>query len=403
MALDYHVDVLIVGGGIAGLWLLNYLRNQGYRVILLENHQLGGIQTIASQGLIHGGVKYALYGITTSAFYAISKMPALWRACLRGEGSVDLSHARVLEDQAQLCFSSGWLGRIKAFLISHGLHGQVEKLSRQNWPEALIHGGFNGIACTLHEQVVDVHSIISCLQKNYPDDIFQLDWQQASFEVNKDATTITQLSADTPKGALNITAQRYIFAAGEGNAELLAKLKPQENITQLRPLHQVLVQHDYPYKLYAHFVERGIGPKLTVTSLPSKPGQHIWYLGGDLAEYGVNLSEQALVKEAQRELKAWLPDLDLADASWKGWRVNRAEPLMPSGKRPNSAVVSKEHNLANLLLVWPVKLTLAPALAQQVLHQLHLDGVQPTTGVPLAADYLSSPPLAKLFGEQIFS
>ena len=62
MTPSYSTDIVIFGGGIAGLWLLDRLRIQGYQVILLESSSLGGGQTYASQGIIHGGLKYALGG-----------------------------------------------------------------------------------------------------------------------------------------------------------------------------------------------------------------------------------------------------------------------------------------------------------------------------------------------------
>ena len=56
------LDVLILGGGAAGLWLLDELHQAGYRVLLLETESHGLGQTISSQGIIHGGLKYALRG-----------------------------------------------------------------------------------------------------------------------------------------------------------------------------------------------------------------------------------------------------------------------------------------------------------------------------------------------------
>ena len=56
------VDVAIVGGGIAGIWLLNLLHHSGYRVVLFEAEEVGCQQTLGSQGMIHGGLKYELGG-----------------------------------------------------------------------------------------------------------------------------------------------------------------------------------------------------------------------------------------------------------------------------------------------------------------------------------------------------
>ena len=53
-------DILIVGGGIAGLWLNARLRRAGYATVLVESASLGGGQSVKSQGIIHGGAKYAL-------------------------------------------------------------------------------------------------------------------------------------------------------------------------------------------------------------------------------------------------------------------------------------------------------------------------------------------------------
>ncbi|HEY6200467.1 MAG TPA: FAD-dependent oxidoreductase, partial [Candidatus Binatia bacterium] len=54
-----RLDVLIFGGGAAGLWCLERFRSAGYHALLLESAALGCGQTIAAQGIIHGGGKYA--------------------------------------------------------------------------------------------------------------------------------------------------------------------------------------------------------------------------------------------------------------------------------------------------------------------------------------------------------
>ena len=51
------IDVLIVGGGAAGLFALHALRGAGASVLLVENNSLGFGQTTSSQGILHAGVK----------------------------------------------------------------------------------------------------------------------------------------------------------------------------------------------------------------------------------------------------------------------------------------------------------------------------------------------------------
>jgi glycerol-3-phosphate dehydrogenase len=81
-----RLDVLVFGGGAAGLWCLDRLRRAGYHAILLESRTLGSGQTIQAQGIIHGGGKYALRGVRDfEAVRATSQMPNRWRRCIAGE------------------------------------------------------------------------------------------------------------------------------------------------------------------------------------------------------------------------------------------------------------------------------------------------------------------------------
>ena len=75
---DTDLDIAIFGAGIAGLWTLARLRQSGYRVATFERHALGGVQSIASQGIIHGGTKYALTGKLTGSAMAIGEMPGIF-------------------------------------------------------------------------------------------------------------------------------------------------------------------------------------------------------------------------------------------------------------------------------------------------------------------------------------
>ena len=70
--IDVSLDTVIFGGGIAGLWTLNKLHNEGRQVILLESQAIGAGQTGMSQGIVHGGMKYALTGKLSEASQAIA-------------------------------------------------------------------------------------------------------------------------------------------------------------------------------------------------------------------------------------------------------------------------------------------------------------------------------------------
>ena len=111
---ELHLDIAIIGGGIAGLWTLNQLRNQGYSAALFEQEALGSYQTIGSQGMIHGGIKYALAGAWSGSSEAISAMPGVWRQCLAGEGKVDLRCCRVLSEDFYLWSHANLTSRVSS-------------------------------------------------------------------------------------------------------------------------------------------------------------------------------------------------------------------------------------------------------------------------------------------------
>jgi hypothetical protein len=83
---EMRLDVLVFGGGAAGLWCLDRFRRAGYHAILLESTALGSGQTIQAQGIIHGGGKYALRGVRDfAAVRATERLPAgEWPEALRG-------------------------------------------------------------------------------------------------------------------------------------------------------------------------------------------------------------------------------------------------------------------------------------------------------------------------------
>jgi glycerol-3-phosphate dehydrogenase len=80
-----HIDIAIIGGGVAGLWALNQLRNRGFSAVLFEQEALGGYQTMASQGMIHGGIKYALGGRLLSV---VGWQPAVTHEFFSGQQDV---------------------------------------------------------------------------------------------------------------------------------------------------------------------------------------------------------------------------------------------------------------------------------------------------------------------------
>lgn len=87
------LDVAIVGGGVAGLWIFQRLLRLGYRCEVFDNAPLGTGQSIAAQGIIHSGLKYGVSGLFKPTLRA---MPERWTRCMMGSSEVDLTGLRVL-------------------------------------------------------------------------------------------------------------------------------------------------------------------------------------------------------------------------------------------------------------------------------------------------------------------
>ncbi|MFI8374432.1 NAD(P)/FAD-dependent oxidoreductase [Pseudomonas helleri] len=382
-------DVLIVGAGVAGLWLNARLRKQGFSTIVVERDSLGGGQSVKSQGIIHGGAKYALHGALTGASEAIADMPRRWREALAGEGELDLRGVNILS-QAHYLWSPGTLaGNLTSFFASKAVRGRVDQVKGDQLPPALQDPRFKGKVYRLAELVVDVPSLIERLAELAGDGLLA-------------AQSIEPLIEDGEMIGLRIDdreihAQRIVFSAGAGNAELLASAGISIPAQQLRPLHMVLVKGPTLKPLYAHCLGGGPKPRITVTTHPAANGEWVWYLGGDIAEAeGVAREPAEQIAVAQKELGNLLPWVDLSQAQWATLRVNRAEPAQSGLVRPDNAFIADQ---GRLLVGWPTKLALAPDFSDRVLQALEQDGIRPGNAPVLPQ--LPRPPLAKTAWEQL--
>jgi glycerol-3-phosphate dehydrogenase len=360
-------DVLIVGAGVAGLWLNARLRRQGYSTVLVERASLGGEQTIKSQGIIHGGTKYALHGALTGASEAIADMPRRWREALAGDGELDLGRTRLLSD-AHYLWSPGTLaGNLTSFFASKAVRGRVDQVKGDQLPPAL--------------QVIDVPSLLANLAELAGDSLLAGE----RIEPLREGDALVGLRVDDRE----IRAQRIVLSAGAGTEGLLQALGLDQPAMQTRPLHMVMAKGPNLKPLYAHCLGGGPKPRVTVTTHPAADGQWVWYLGGDLAEAdGVAREPAAQIAAAQKEIANLLPWVDQSLVRWATLRVDRAEPAQSGLVRPDNAFLADQQRL---LVGWPTKLALAPDFSDRVIAHLERDGIRPQAQADLAD--LPRPPL----------
>ena len=402
MTSRYSTDIVIFGGGIAGLWLLACLRRLGYNAILLEADALGRGQTLASQGIIHGGLKYALGGALSGASQAIASMPARWRSLLSPAdsdsdlpGDLDLSSVQVLSDNYYMWSDGSFRSRLKNFLGSKSLRGRVETVAADDYPQFFVGAsGDRGSLYRLPDFVIDTPSLLQALSRDHMECIYRIDAERIEFGRSQENDGLESCRLTATEQTIEITAQRFIFAAGEGNQHLLGQAGIASVGAQTRPLHMVHVSKPDLPEIYLHCIgsDFSLTPQLTITSHPLADNNMIWYLGGELAESGVQRTQDEQIEVAQEQLARLFPWVDLHGAEWHSFYINRAEPNRESNSRPDDAFVM---DTQNAIVVWPTKLTLTPAMADQVVEQLKSAAVAPTgnahTSLPLPHAEMATP------------
>ncbi len=465
MPSSYSTDIVLFGGGVAGLWLLDRLVAEGYRAILLEQDRLGGGQSINSQGIIHGGLKYALHGAFGGASRAIADMPRRWRDCIEGRGEIDLSACRILSPHFLLWSGAGLGAGMKAFLGSKAVVGKAAPVAPAEVPAIL---RARGAVYRLPDFVLDSASLIEILAAPHRQRIHalrrdgacasaapphsasragptqgsrkpgngraagsnaalqaarqlpraldaRLDRAPADIAATPEFHRPDAGSGPEPPGQLAaaipefrragggrelrarlagqsvlLKASRYIFCAGEGNGRLIEAAGLSGPRCQLRPLKMVAASGPSLPPLFLHAAGAGLraAPALTITSHRNARDEPVWYLGGELAETGAARSDQAQVEAAKSLLRKLFPQLDFDDMNWRCLDINRAEPAVAEGCRPDNAAIACEEDV---IVAWPTKLTLAPALADIVLRHLRDEGVEPGAG-PRAGQAMDSVP-----------
>lgn len=356
--IDVDVDVLVIGGGIAGLWTLARLQQAGYKTVLLESQALGAGQTRFAQGIIHGGTKYALTGKLTASSEAVADMPSRWRACYEGKGELDLSQAELLSDAHYLWSTTSLSSRISGFFASRVMRSRSSELDKESLPAIFQHKDFKGQFYRLDEPVFNTLSVVRAIAEPRKESILSIKQESLQHFEN-------QLSVQSQEGKNYLFHyQKIIFMAGEGNEYLLSRFSCDRPVMQRRPLKMVIMRGVQNDMIYAHCLGASVNPRITITSHRDTRGNIVWYMGGQLAEEGVNKNDAELIQTAKNELQDLIPWLEVKTAQWGVLNVNRAEIKKPGATRPDS--FSIEEN-GNVITAWPTKMALSPALADAVL------------------------------------
>ena len=336
-------NIVIVGAGIAGLWLLDTLKRQGYDVLLLDNTAIGGTQTLASQGIIHSGLKYMLGNAPKPASDTMRDMPTLWEA-------TPFIAVTTNSKNQQMLLPSGFIGNIVKGISQRAMQGESEAIAT---PDTLQEAGFDGSVVNVNEPVLNIPLVVRALAEPYLDCIRKCEGNVFDFLEEH-----------------NIKPQKIIFAAASGNAEHAPKLK-----TQTRPLLMGLLK-PAPFPLYAHLIGTSDKPVATITTHildDGEDGTLCWYIGGQIAERKKDSKPQDVYTAIEKAFAKYLPNVDLSDMEFATLPIDRVEGAHGGLFMPDTPTMQEKDGV---LYCWPTKLAFAPMLCGMVLE--HLQGIGPT-------------------------
>lgn len=359
MTLTTKADVVIFGGGVAGLWTRAILSKAGYTCILAQAAGLGAGQTIASQGLIHRGVKYAIPGAGDSS--ALAAAYPVWEESFAGRADPDLRSVTTLSDGVLMWTTGDLRSRTAAVAAAGMMRSEVRRLSPGDIPVSFAAAPRAFGIYRAEERAIDVPSLVRALADSCSGPLIasepRVDWEAGGRGVRRAEIGLRNGTR------VRLEAAAFVLAAGEGNEGLLSSLgRGGEAPMQRRPLHMV-VAHGAPFHLHGHCLGASSTPRITVTSSEDR-GRVVWYLGGGIAETGVERAAPDQIAFAQGELRMCLPWVDPRPMRWAAFRIDRAEGATALGRRPAGPVVKA---LGNVVAVWPTKLALAPTAAAGVI------------------------------------
>jgi hypothetical protein len=354
-------DLLIFGTGIASLWCTAHLRARGYKVIMICDRPVGGDQTLAAQGIIHAGLKYALSGKITKLARSISAMPQHWLDALHGKGTVDLSGARVAAQGQELMIPDNIMGGLVSRLSQTVFKGQI--YDHADWRDDILSSGFQGHIVQLPEPVVDVPSVVTHIFQKNQSIIFQTSGQEIVFQTPHDIVIGNDV----------IHTQACIFACGAGNQKMATNNQDEPHIQmRLRPLMMGFLK-PAPFLLSAHLIGTSDKPLATITTHTLQSGEKIWYIGGQVSERATSSPPEKLFKDILKILMRFFPAFDFQQIEMAALALERAEGFATSSHQPPDRPIIQRKN--SNFYIWPSKMTFAPLLATQLEDDLKKQGI----------------------------
>ncbi|MBF9028566.1 hypothetical protein FZCC0188_11630 [Rhodobacterales bacterium FZCC0188] len=321
---------VVIGGGVVGSWLHNSLISSGRESILVSDFNAPS-QTLFSQGIIHGGTKYALGLRKSEIIKNIRSMPQIWDLGFSRKAKPFLPQEAILSENQMLIFPKSLMGRAKRSLVSRAVASTTSSGGLTNIM------GKSFLSLNLNEKVLDPATLLSALcQGNMINSVVD--------------------SVDTYSGIVRLRnghtlkSNRIFVCAGAGVEELVPQIKIQKRALCMFSVRSNRTLPD----LFLHYI-RGQKPLFTITSHSG-----VWYVGGEISEVSVDIDDHEASSMCLGALCGAFPELRKHKLSINCHRVDRIEPVTADNNRPNSPLI--EH-IGKATVILPVKLTFTPLLS----------------------------------------
>lgn len=399
------VDVVIVGGGIQGLWLLADLIDQGYQAILLERVRPGFGQTGHSHVFLHEGHMYASmlkYSGQDTHQSAVSVLRAngLWQTALQ---TGRLKTLMPLKSN----FYVGWDDQQSA-------EDFEERCERAALPYEKVEtghefGALRAMASLYRSQALclDSRLLLDHLLKysNISErvgsckEIHAVAYDTGKFNLlvsrPKDSTRPQDLQyhqvANRPKDIhLQIRAGALVLSAGAGNEKLINQLRtrggmpidPHISRQQTVKTFMLVVKHrSGSLPPVAGLFPRAGG--IFIASRQDPQGRTVWLIADGQRELVSNPGEMTATDAAawfnklKGHLEKLLPALvtDRDNYEWGIYEATKAERWTTSIRYGEGGALPPGYYMHNppstsVWLTWPTLLTLAPLVADAIVGDL---------------------------------
>lgn len=333
-------DVLIVGSGIAALWLLGRLRTLGYRATLLTDAPLIDPADLAGRGLL------------ATADPALQ--PA-WDGFLSGASAPDLRSSLTETTGVFELDLRSRLQRLRDRLLGRD-RGATRQLAFGRVPAELQGLARHGRLGARTESLLDVTRLGRALLADAGTGV--LACEHGTLDVLRSGGAVTGISA----GGTPLHARRIVLCDGGRHTRLRQRLGLR--VAPLRTQAFLLLRLPALPSLQLHLRAADAGASFLLTTHATAAGERLWMIGAD------GQASAPRIDSVRDTLAVLLPELDWPRAAWQTWSAELARPAQAARKGARALLAEPAAAHARVIDTGVVTLAEVPRLVQRIIALL---------------------------------